>query len=119
MPIEMKSDRKRTPNNKAGRKFIEPLLTWFAQNKRQLPWRDTRDPYRIWISEVMLQQTRVATVIPYYERFIKTFPDVASLAAAKDNRLMKAWEGLGYYARARHLRDAARQIVARHDGRLP
>jgi A/G-specific adenine glycosylase len=119
MPIEMKSDRKRTPNNKAGRKFIEPLLTWFAQNKRQLPWRDTRDPYRIWISEVMLQQTRVATVIPYYERFIKTFPDVVSLATATDNRLMKAWEGLGYYARARHLRDAARQIVARYDGKLP
>ncbi len=116
----MKSDRQLSTATKQARKrFIEPLLAWFAGNKRQLPWRNTRDPYRIWIAEVMLQQTRVATVIPYYERFIKTFPTVESLAKAKNNRLMKAWEGLGYYARARHLREAARQIVAQHNGNIP
>lgn len=103
----------------ANRKFIETLLSWFAANKRQLPWRATRDPYRIWVSEVMLQQTRVSTVIPYYERFIKTFPNLRSLARAEDNRLMKAWEGLGYYARARNLREAARTVVSQHGGALP
>jgi A/G-specific adenine glycosylase len=100
-------------------KLIEALLNWFTENKRDLPWRNTRDPYRIWISEVMLQQTQVATVIPYYHRFIETFPDVRALAQAKDNLLMKAWEGLGYYARARNLREAARVIVAKYQGKLP
>lgn len=99
--------------------LIKPLLDWFAKNKRDLPWRNTRDPYRIWISEVMLQQTQVATVIPYYQRFLATFPDVQTLAQARDNRLMKAWEGLGYYARARNLRQAARVMVAKYDGKLP
>jgi A/G-specific adenine glycosylase len=103
----------------AGKSLIEALLAWFEREKRQLPWRQTRDPYRIWISEVMLQQTRVATVIPYYLRFLEVFPDVASLAKAKDGALMKSWEGLGYYARARHLREAAKTIVKKYRGRLP
>ncbi|MEW6126226.1 MAG: A/G-specific adenine glycosylase [Acidobacteriota bacterium] len=101
------------------KKFIEALLAWFEKHKRDLPWRQTRDPYQIWIAEVMLQQTQVATVIPFYERFLKTFPDVKSLARAKDTVLMKAWEGLGYYARARNLRDAARVIVEKHHSELP
>jgi A/G-specific adenine glycosylase len=103
----------------ANKKLLDALLKWFAAEKRQLPWRETRDPYRIWISEVMLQQTRVATVIPYYRRFLETFPNVETLARAKDNVLMKAWEGLGYYARARNLRQAAQTIVKQFKGELP
>jgi A/G-specific adenine glycosylase len=103
----------------ANKRLIDALLAWFEKEKRQLPWRETRDPYRIWISEVMLQQTRVTTVIPYYRRFLEIFPDVVTLAKAKDGALMKTWEGLGYYARARHLREAAKMIVKKHDGKLP
>lgn len=88
------------------------LGDWYRANRRDLPWRRTRDPYRIWISEIMLQQTRVAAVIPYYERFLDRFPDVAALAAAGDDDLLNAWAGLGYYSRARNLRAAARRIVA-------
>lgn len=84
-----------------------------------MPWRETRDPYRIWVSEVMLQQTRVETVIPYYERFVSRFPDVASLSRAPIDRVMKAWEGLGYYARARNLHRASRIVVARYAGAIP
>lgn len=87
------------------------LLAWFKKNKRDLPWRRTRDPYRIWISEIMLQQTRVAAVIPYYERFLSRFPDAAALAAATEDELLTAWAGLGYYSRARNLQSAARKIV--------
>ncbi len=100
-------------------RWVADLLAWFAANRRQLPWRETRDPYCIWVSEVMLQQTRATTVIPYYRRFLERFPTVQALAAANDNVLMKAWEGLGYYARARHLREAARIIVTQHNGKLP
>lgn len=95
------------------------LLRWFSRSKRPLPWRRTRDPYAIWISEVMLQQTTVATVIPYYERFLKRFPDVASLAASDEDSVLALWSGLGYYSRARNLRLAARQLVVSHDGRFP
>jgi A/G-specific adenine glycosylase len=77
------------------------LLAWYERHRRSLPWRAETDPYRIWISEVMLQQTQVATVIPYYQRFLERFPSVASLAAASLEEVLKAWEGLGYYARAR------------------
>jgi A/G-specific adenine glycosylase len=87
------------------------LSDWYLANKRDLPWRRTRDPYRVWISEVMLQQTRVAAAIPYYDRFLTRFPDVASLAAASDEDLLKAWAGLGYYSRARNVRAAAQKIV--------
>src|SRR5881227_1736784 len=107
------------PSKRSPSRLVARLLDWFAKHKRLLPWRATRDPYRIWISEVMLQQTQAATVIPFYERFLEQFPDVAALAAADDRSLMKAWEGLGYYARARHLRAAAQTIVREHGGKLP
>lgn len=89
------------------------LFTWYANAARTLPWRSTRDPYRIWVSEIMLQQTRVAAALPYYEDFLKRFPDAASLAHASDEELLTAWSGLGYYSRARNMRKAARQIAAR------
>lgn len=88
------------------------LLAWYARAARPLPWRQTRDPYRIWVSEIMLQQTRVAAVIPYYERFLRRFPTVEALAAARETEILTAWAGLGYYSRARNLHKAARQIVA-------
>lgn len=97
----------------------DSLLEWYARNARDLPWRRDRDPYRIWISEIMLQQTRVDTVIPYYRRWLDRFPDIGSLAAADREEVLAAWEGLGYYSRARNLQDAARSIMDRHDGRFP
>jgi A/G-specific adenine glycosylase len=99
--------------------FREQLLGWFRQFRRDLPWRRTKDPYRIWLSEIMLQQTRVAAVIPYYERFVERFPDVHSLAAAPENEVLRLWSGLGYYGRARNLQKAAQQIVAQHGGEFP
>jgi A/G-specific adenine glycosylase len=87
------------------------LLQWYQKHKRDLPWRRTQDPYRIWISEIMLQQTRVAAVIPYYDRFLAVFPDVTTLASAKEQDLLAAWAGLGYYSRARNLQKAARRIM--------
>jgi A/G-specific adenine glycosylase len=102
---------------------IEPirsrLLAWYRHNRRDLPWRNETSPYRIWISEVMLQQTQVATVIPYYHRFLERFPTLAALAAASPDEVLKAWEGLGYYARARNLHRAAVEIVERRSGRFP
>ncbi len=95
------------------------LLEWLARHARDLPWRRTRDPYAIWVSEVMLQQTQVATVIPYWERWMRTLPDVHALARAPLDRVLKLWEGLGYYTRARHLRRAARLLVRRHGGQFP
>ena len=95
------------------------LLNWFDQHRRNLPWRNNRDPYRIWVSEVMLQQTTVAAAIPYFERFIATYPTLTALAAADEQDVLKLWAGLGYYRRARHLHAAAQQIVADHGSRLP
>jgi A/G-specific adenine glycosylase len=95
------------------------LLDWYGKQRRSLPWRATRDPYCIWVSEVMLQQTQVATVIGFYERWLRRFPDVAALASAETEDILRAWEGLGYYSRARNLQRAARELVARHGGRLP
>ncbi len=95
------------------------LLNWYRADHRDLPWRRTRDPYRIWLSEIMLQQTRVAAVIPYYERFLEELPDVRALAAVDDDRLMKLWQGLGYYSRAKNLKRAAKEIAERFDGELP
>jgi len=95
------------------------LLRWFAREKRDLPWRRTRDPYRIWISEAMLQQTRVETVIPFYRRFLSRFPTVAALARARPGEVLAAWSGLGYYRRASALHAAARAVVERHGGRFP
>ncbi len=95
------------------------LLAWYARAQRDLPWRRTTDPYRIWLSETMLQQTRVETVIPYYERFVAAFPDVHALAAADEEDVLRLWAGLGYYARARNLRRAAAAVVREHGGVLP
>ncbi|MBN1342241.1 MAG: A/G-specific adenine glycosylase [Phycisphaerae bacterium] len=95
------------------------LLTWYRRHQRELPWRGTRDPYAIWVSEIMLQQTQVATVRPYYERFLKTFPTVRHLAEAPLERVLKAWEGMGYYSRARNLHRAARQVVEEFGSDLP
>ena len=100
-------------------KFRRRLLAWFHRKKRDLPWRRTRDPYRIWISEVMLQQTRVAAVLPYYRRFIKRFPTVRALARARTEEVLRTWSGLGYYSRARNLQRAAKEIVSQHDGQFP
>ena len=99
--------------------FREKLLAWYDGNKRDLPWRRTQDPYKIWISEIMLQQTRVDTVIPYYERFLDWFPTVADLAQAPEEKLLKAWEGLGYYSRVRNMQKAAQQIMEDHGGVFP
>jgi A/G-specific adenine glycosylase len=95
------------------------LLAWYDRQKRDLPWRRTRDPYAIWLSEVMLQQTQVATVIPYWERFLQRFPTVEALAAAPLPDVLAGWRGLGYYSRARNLHRAAQEIVSRFGGRLP
>jgi A/G-specific adenine glycosylase len=92
-------------------KFQRNLLHWYARHKRDLPWRRNRDPYRVWVSEIMLQQTRVSAVIPYYERFLARFPDVESLASAEEQQLLSAWAGLGYYSRARNMQTAAKTIV--------
>ena len=99
--------------------FRQKLLTWYDANKRDLPWRRSKNPYHIWVSEIMLQQTRVDTVIPYYERFLDWFPTVESLANAPEERLLKAWEGLGYYSRVRNMQTASQQIMEDFDGEFP
>lgn len=97
----------------------EVFLNWYDKHKRNLPWRMNTDPYRVWISEIMLQQTRVDTVIDYYYRFMETFPTIAALAAADEEKLLKVWEGLGYYSRARNLQAAARQMTEAFAGAMP
>ncbi len=106
-------------NEKIKTKIQRQLLNWYRLNARDLPWRDTRDPYAIWVSEIMLQQTRVETVIPYYQRWLVEFPTLESLAEAEEDRVLKIWEGLGYYNRARNLQKAARIVVEKHLGTLP
>src|SRR6202162_2781177 len=101
------------------KKFRTELLSWFATYQRNLPWRRDSDPYRIWISEIMLQQTRVAAVIPYFEKFCARFPDVQALAEAEEAEVLRMWSGLGYYSRARNLQAAAQQIVREHGGTFP
>lgn len=95
------------------------LLNWYSENKRDLPWRETTDPYPVWLSEVILQQTRIAQGKDYYLRFVDRFPDVQSLAAAEEEEVLKLWQGLGYYTRARNLHAAAKQIMTRFNGRFP
>ncbi len=99
--------------------FAERILIWYGMEARRLPWRGAADPYAVWISEIMLQQTRVETVIPYFEAWMKRFPGVRDLAAASEQEVLSAWEGLGYYGRARSLRKAAQHIVREHGGELP
>ena len=98
---------------------VNRLLAWYRENRRDLPWRHTTDPYRIWLSEIMLQQTRVEAVKPYYARFLEVCPTVQALAELPEERLMKLWEGLGYYSRARNLQKAARTVTERFGGRMP
>lgn len=101
------------------KKIVEPLLQWYSANERILPWRQNTDPYRVWVSEIMLQQTRVETVIPYYERFMERFPTIQSLARSDDEELLKLWEGLGYYSRVRNLKKAAQVICSEYEGKFP
>ena len=100
------------------RAIVNRLLRWFTANARDLPWRRTLDPYAIWVSEIMLQQTQVSTVIPYWERWMRALPDIPSLACAPEQKVLKLWEGLGYYTRARNLQKAAQVIVAEHNGKF-
>ena len=95
------------------------LLRWYDDNRRDLPWRRTRDPFRIWVSEIMLQQTQVAAVISYYQRFMASFPDITTLANASEDDVLRHWSGLGYYSRARNLHQAAQIISQQHQGRFP
>lgn len=95
------------------------LLNWYDKNARELPWRSDPSPYKVWISEIMLQQTRVESVLPYYKRFLKRFPDLSGLASAEPEEVLRLWEGLGYYSRARNLHKAAQELVKHHDGVLP
>lgn len=99
--------------------MIEPLADWFSEHRKTLPWRETDDPYAIWLSEIMLQQTRIEAVIPYYHRFIQALPNIHALATCPDEKLMKLWEGLGYYSRARNLKRAAIMIENEFGGSLP
>lgn len=101
------------------RYFSEKVAEWYAGNKRKLPWRSTNDPYKIWLSEIILQQTRVAQGLPYYEKFVKAFPDVFSLADAKEQDVLRLWQGLGYYSRARNLHRCAKTVVRENKGIFP
>ncbi len=111
--------RARLACSHAARSLVDRLLAWYEEEARDLPWRRTKDPYSILVSEIMLQQTRVETVIPYYERFLRAYPTVESLATAPLDSVLKVWEGLGYYRRAHNLHSAAREVVERHGGRIP
>jgi A/G-specific adenine glycosylase len=115
--VQLMESQLRTPEQL--RVFRRRLRAWFDKHARDLPWRRSRDPYAIWLSEIMLQQTQVETVKPYYERFLAAIPTIAALAAAEEQQVLRLWEGLGYYRRARQLHAAARKIVAEHDGQFP
>ena len=99
--------------------FGRTLLSWYQKNKRDLPWRNTRDPYFIWLSEIIMQQTRVEQGLNYYLRFTEKYPDVFSLARANQDDVMKLWQGLGYYSRARNLHSTAKSIVENYNGKFP
>lgn len=101
------------------RNIVKPLVNWYRENKRDLPWRHNPDAYRVWVSEIMLQQTRVEAVKGYYDRFLKALPTVKDLAEAEEDKLLKLWEGLGYYNRVRNMQKAAQQIMVDHAGRFP
>jgi A/G-specific adenine glycosylase len=117
--LKFKIKRPLTPHPLPLTLFQEHLLHWYHRHKRDLPWRRTKDPYKIWISEIMLQQTQVATVIDYYHRFLKRFPTIQSLASAKEEEVLALWSGLGYYSRAKNLHKAAQKIVREHEGKFP
>jgi A/G-specific adenine glycosylase len=115
--MSIATDRTLTASGK--QRLRRRLMAWYADHARDLPWRRSRDPYRVWVSEIMLQQTQVATVRDYFERFVAAFPDIRQLAAADERQILRLWEGLGYYRRARQLHAAARIVVAEHGGELP
>jgi A/G-specific adenine glycosylase len=110
---------KNSVESKTARAIGRALLAWYEKHRRALPWRQSLDPYAVWVSEMMLQQTQVATVIPYFQRWMQRFPDVATLARAEESEVLHAWQGLGYYSRARNLQRAAVLMVAEHGGRVP
>jgi A/G-specific adenine glycosylase len=114
-----RNNSKLETRNSKQKKLVPLLLSWFAQNARDLPWRRTREPYAIWVSEIMLQQTQVKTVIPYWERWMRELPTIQSLANASSQTIYKLWEGLGYYTRVRNMQKAAQQILEKHDGKFP
>ncbi|MEH7251094.1 A/G-specific adenine glycosylase [Neobacillus niacini] len=101
------------------KKFQDDLISWFKAEQRELPWRKDQDPYKVWVSEIMLQQTRVDTVIPYFNRFIEWFPTIEDLAEANDDKVLKAWEGLGYYSRVRNLHSAVKEVNEKYNGQVP
>ncbi len=107
------------PHRRKANRLVPRLLDWYGDNARKLPWRRTRNPYAIWVSEIMLQQTQVVTVIPYWKRWMHSLPTLQKLARAKPERVLKLWEGLGYYSRARNLQAAAKEIIKNHDGQFP
>src|SRR5262249_45243869 len=115
-PVESKAP---AINAAIRRRLVRRLRAWFRRNQRDLPWRQDRNPYHIWVSEVMLQQTQVATVVSYFQRFLARFPTLAVLAAADEQEVLRHWEGLGYYRRARDLHRAARILVEQYAGRIP
>ena len=96
--------------------FNRAILSWYVANKRNLPWRETKDPYKIWVSEIILQQTRVMQGLGYYNKFIKSYPNVSMLAVAKENDILKIWQGLGYYSRARNMHVTAKEVCEKYDG---
>jgi A/G-specific adenine glycosylase len=114
MSIELKNVKKININA-----FQNDLISWFKAEQRDLPWRKDRDPYKVWVSEIMLQQTRVDTVIPYFNRFIDWFPTIDDLAGAEEDKILKAWEGLGYYSRVRNLQSAVREVKEKYNGEVP
>jgi len=117
MEASSKADHFFTPSLRG--RIPKRLLRWFDRHRRDLPWRINRDPYRIWISEVMLQQTQVSTALRYFDRFIRAFPSIKALAATTEQDVLREWEGMGYYRRARHLHQAARRLSRDHGGRIP
>src|ERR1700681_4072084 len=117
--MTLKSAISETTKAAERQRFRRLLLRWFDLHKRDLPWRQDRDPYRVWLSEVMLQQTRVAAVTDHYQRFLRRFPTIEKLASARESSVLAAWSGLGYYRRARMLHAAAKMIVKEHEGKLP
>jgi A/G-specific adenine glycosylase len=119
MSPAVRSRRRPAGSSSAASGAAAPLLAWYRRHRRDLPWRASRDPYRVWVSEIMLQQTQVERVKEFFTRFLERFPDVAALARAPERDVLKHWEGLGYYRRARQLHAAAKQIVAEHGGEFP
>lgn len=115
----MVNDNKKSLAKLDKKSFQDDLIGWFTTEQRELPWRKDQDPYKVWVSEIMLQQTRVDTVIPYFNRFLESFPSIEALATADEEKVLKAWEGLGYYSRVRNLQSAVREVHEKYNGNVP